>query len=158
MSLLWYWSVSVCSSPLGSPLNCSRVSSEDHNLQALEKMGLVRAKHFVFHYLFIVAVRNRQSLYCFGGSAHSLWSVRFWQQSQIDHLRLGDAQHDVQFVAQQWTSYHPVKKSCLCESEMSEMEVRVCRCPMWKAHQRLFSNGTVEHLCPITFLSEIVMK
>ena len=47
--------------------------------------------------------------------------------------------------------------SSLCESEMSEMKVRVCRCTMWKAHQRLF-NDTVEQLCPITDVSENVME
>ena len=30
----------------------------------------------------------------------------------------------------------------------------MCRLSMWKAHQGRFINGTVELLCPTTFLSE----
>ena len=36
--------------------------------------------------------------------------------------------------------------SFVCESEMSEMKVRMYRCTMWKAQQGLF-NGTAELLC-----------
>ena len=43
--------------------------------------------------------------------------------------------------------------SFVCDSEMCEMKVRMYRCTMWKSHQGFF-NGTVELLCPITFLSE----
>ena len=35
------------------------------------------------------------------------------------------------------------------------MKVRVCRCAMWKTDQGLF-NGTVAHLCQVTFLSEML--
>ena len=33
----------------------------------------------------------------------------------------------------------------VCDSEMSEMNVRLYRCTMWKAHSR-HGNGTVDHL------------
>ena len=42
----------------------------------------------------------------------------------------------------------------MCESEMSEMNVRLFRCIMWKAHHNVV-NGTAERLCQITFLSEV---
>ena len=44
----------------------------------------------------------------------------------------------------------------VCEDEMSDMKAWLYRCTAWKAHQGLF-NGTVEQLCPITFLSEFTV-
>ena len=84
-----------------------------------------------------------------------VWSVRFWQQNQLDHLRLSDAlvqifldvQHGVQFWLPNSGEHHFTLSnswvSSVCESETSEMKVCACRCATWKAHQRLFS-GMVE--------------
>ena len=68
-------------------------------------------------------------------------------------------QHDVQFVAQQRRTYvlsqlNMYVVSFVCEAEQSAVKGCLYRCTMWKA-KRCLLNGTVEQLCPITFLSEI---
>ena len=72
-----------------------------------------------------------------------------------------DAQHDVQVVAQQRCTSFRFERKCVmafaCEAEMSEMKACLHRCALWKAHQGLL-NGTVEQLCPISFLSELTDK
>ena len=57
-------------------------------------------------------------------------------------------------VVHKFTQREVCVMSFVCLSEMTEVTACLCRCTMWNAHQEL-SDGTVEQLCPIIFLSEI---
>ena len=106
-NLRWHNNFSMYSSSLGCSLNCSWVCTchLKNNLQTPEKNGhLPELIIFNCHQIFILAVRKKKcNLRYFEvrlGLAHNPWRVLFWQESQIDHRRLGVAHAQIYVDAQ----------------------------------------------------------